>query len=145
MKQIPARETRPAPWDPSGIILSQAWLPGGVGAASPAPFFQISRLAPKPSLRSAHSSAGGPASPSRLFFNSSSSSSCNIPGEDTANTRQLKPGKRRTSEKEKKRESARRRTHAHVRLPTLVPSDLREAAPPSPACSTWRAALGRRF
>lgn len=63
---------------------------GGVGAASPAPFFQISRLTPRPSLRSAHSSAGGSASSPRLFFSCSSSSSRAMAGAENANCRQIK-------------------------------------------------------
>lgn len=62
---------------------------GRRGAASPAPFFQISRFAPRPSLPSAHSSAGGAASSPKLSsISSSSSSSCSIPGVDC---RRIKP------------------------------------------------------
>ena len=87
-RQTPALEARLASRD-----LSRVTVPAPVpGAASPAPFFQISRFAPRPSPRYAHRSAGDSASSPKPFsIRSSRSPNCSIPG---CGVRKLPTGKK---------------------------------------------------
>lgn len=113
--------------EPGRVTLSPVPVRRGVGAASPAPFFQISRFAPKPSPThptpsSAHCSAGGSASSRKLFsISSSRSPSCSrspsrsIPTAETANGRPVKSEPGSNTIKEKKGGLARRRAHALTR------------------------------
>lgn len=113
--------------EPGRVTLSPIPVRGGVGAASPAPFFQISRFAPKPSPThptpsSAHCSSGGSASSRKLFSISSSRSpscsrspGCSIPNAETANGRQVKSEPGSNTVKGKERGLARRRAHAPTR------------------------------
>lgn len=142
-KRTPAPEARREPRDLSSVTALGARVRGGVDAASSLFSFQISRYNPRPTPRSAHSSAGGSASFQKLFsISSSSSSTRSILAAKIANCRRVKSGEPGgNSGGEKEREPTRCRAHAptssgpkrhaQAALPAQSESHLRNQEPES--------------
>lgn len=106
------------------VTLPQPWSAEARVRPLPLPSFQISRFVPRPSPRSAHSSAGCAALSPKLFsINSFSSSTCSIPNAETSNCRQVNSGEPGATHRGKT--SAKPHGAARMRRPAEVPSDLR--------------------